>query len=92
MLQVARNSLARKKKAASHKLQATSSLTLRLGYSRINYIMKLNDFLDKHHNRQDKMRILQKMLKAATGSKRQAISLKKAKNIIFNHKEGDMKI
>ena len=54
--------------------------------------MNLNDFLDKHHSRHDKIRILQKMLKAAEGTKRQAISLKKAKNIIFNHKEGDMKI
>ena len=54
--------------------------------------MKLNDFLDKHHNRQDKMRVLQKMLKAATTNKRKSISLKKAKSIIFNHKDGDMKI
>ena len=54
--------------------------------------MKLNVFLDKYHNRQDKMRILQKMLKVATTNKRKSISLKKAKNIIFNHKEGDMKI
>jgi len=54
--------------------------------------MKLSDFLDKHHNRQDKMRILKKMLKAATSNKRKAISLKKAQSIIFNHKNGDMTI
>ena len=54
--------------------------------------MNLSDFLDKHHNRQDKIRILEKMLKVATTNKRKSISLKKAKNIIFNHKEGDMKI
>ena len=54
--------------------------------------MNLSDFLDKHHNRHDKIRILEKMLKAATTNKRKSISLKKAKNIIFNHKEGDMKI
>ena len=54
--------------------------------------MNLSDFLDKHHNRQDKMRILQKMLKVATANKRRSISLKKAKSIIFNHKDGDMKI
>ena len=54
--------------------------------------MELSKFLDKHHSRHDKIRILEKMLKAATSSKRHAISLKKAKNIIFNHKAGDMKI
>ena len=54
--------------------------------------MKLNDFLDKHHNRQDKMRILQKMLKVAENNKSKTVSVKKARSIIFNHKEGDMKI
>jgi len=54
--------------------------------------MKLSKFLDKHHSRHDKIRILEKMLKAAEGTKRQAISLKKAKNIIFNHKDKDEKI
>jgi hypothetical protein len=54
--------------------------------------MELSKFLDKHHSRHDKIRILEKMLKAATSSKRKAISLKKAKNIIFNHKAGDMRI
>ena len=49
--------------------------------------MELSKFLDKHHSRHDKLRILEKMLKAATSSKRQAISLKKARNIIFNHKD-----
>jgi hypothetical protein len=49
--------------------------------------MKLSNFLDKHHSRHDKIRILEKMLKVAEGSKRQAISLKKARNIIFNHKD-----
>ena len=47
--------------------------------------MKLSNFLDKYHSRQDKIHILEKMLKAASSNKRQAISLKKAKNIIFNH-------
>ena len=54
--------------------------------------MKLSDFLDKYHSRADKMRILKKMLKAADSNKRKAISLKKARSIIFNHKVGDMKI
>ena len=54
--------------------------------------MKLSDFLDKHHSRADKMRILKKMLKAADANKKKTISLKKARSIIFNHKEGDMKI
>ena len=54
--------------------------------------MKLNDFLNKYHSRQDKMRILKKMLKAADTNKKKAISLKKARSIIFNHKPGDMKI
>ena len=54
--------------------------------------MELSKFLDKHHGRHDKLRILKKMLKAAESTKRQAISLKRAKNIIFNHKAGDMKI
>ena len=54
--------------------------------------MKLSNFLDKYHSRADKMRILQKMLKAAETNKRKAISLKKARSIIFNHQEGDMKI
>jgi hypothetical protein len=49
--------------------------------------MKLNDFLDKYHSRHDKIRILEKMLKTATSNKRQAISLKKARSIIFNHKD-----
>ena len=54
--------------------------------------MKLNDFLNKYHSRQDKMRILKKMLKAADTNKKKAISLKKARSIIFDHKPGDMKI
>ena len=54
--------------------------------------MKLSDFLDKHHSRADKMRILKKMLKAADSNKRKAISLKKTRSIIFNHTPGDMKI
>ena len=54
--------------------------------------MKLNDFLDKHHNRQDKMRILKKMLKVAENNKSKTVSVKKARSIIFNHKPGDMKI
>jgi len=49
--------------------------------------MKLSNFLDKYHSRHDKIRILEKMLKVASSSKRQAISLKKARNIIFNHKD-----
>ena len=55
-------------------------------------IMELSNFLDKYHSRADKMRILKKMLKAAETNKRKAISLKKARSIIFNHQEGDMKI
>ena len=47
--------------------------------------MELSKFLDKHHSRTDKLKILEKMLKAAKSTKRQAISLKRAKNIIFNH-------
>jgi len=62
---------------------------LDLGYSGI---MELSNFLDKYHSRADKMRILKKMLKAADANKKKAISLKKARSIIFNHKEGDMKI
>ena len=54
--------------------------------------MKLNDFLDKHHNRQDKIRILKKMLKVAENNKGKTVSVKKARSIIFNHKSGDMKI
>ena len=54
--------------------------------------MNLNDFLDKYHNRQDKMRILKKMLKAATNNKSKTVSVKKARSIILNHKPGDMKI
>ena len=54
--------------------------------------MELSNFLDKYHSRADKMRILKKMLKAADSNKRKAISLKKARSLIFNHKEGDMKI
>ena len=54
--------------------------------------MKLSDFLDKHHSRADKMRILKKMLKAAEANKRKTVSVKKARSIIFNNKEGDMKI
>ena len=49
--------------------------------------MELSKFLDKHHSRTDKLKILEKMLKAAKSTKRQAISLKRAKNIIFNHKD-----
>ena len=54
--------------------------------------MELSKFLDKHHSRHDKIRILEKMLKAAKSTKRQAISLKRAKNIIFNHKDKNEKI
>ena len=54
--------------------------------------MKLNDFLDKYNNRQDKMRILKKMLKVAENNKSKTVSVKKARSIIFNHKPGDMKI
>ena len=79
--------------ASSSKRQASSKKGLdrawALGYSGI---MELSNFLDKYHSRADKMRILKKMLKAADSNKRKAISLKKARSIIFNHKEGDMKI
>ena len=54
--------------------------------------MKLSNFLDKYHSRTDKMRILKKMLKAAEANKTKTVSVKKARSIIFNHKEGDMKI
>ena len=54
--------------------------------------MELSNFLDKYHSRADKMRILQKMLKAAEANKKKVVSVKKARSIIFNHKEGDMKI
>ena len=81
------------RQASSSKRQASSKKGLdrawALGYSGI---MKLSNFLDKYHSRADKMRILKKMLKAADSNKRKAISLKKARSIIFNHKEGDMKI
>ena len=53
--------------------------------------MKLSNFLDKYHSRQDKIRILEKMRDAATSTKRQAISLKKARSIIFNHKDYEPK-
>ena len=49
--------------------------------------MELSKFLDKYHSRHDKIRILEKMLQAAKSTKRKAISLKRAKNIIFNHKD-----
>ena len=62
---------------------------LDLGYSGI---MELSDFLDKHHSRADKMRILKKMLKVAEANKTKTVSIKKARSIIFNHREGDMKI
>ena len=54
--------------------------------------MKVSDFFDEHHSRADKMRILKKMLKAAEANKSKTVSVKKARSIIFNHKEGDMKI
>ena len=54
--------------------------------------MELSNFLDKYHSRADKMRILKKMLKAAKANKSKTVSVKKAQSIIFNHKEGDMKI
>ena len=76
----------------SKKLQAASfklDKAVDLGYSGI---MKLSDFLDKYHSRADKMRILKKMLKAAETNKSKTVSVKKARSIIFNHKEGDMKI
>ena len=75
--------------AASYKLQAKLDKAWALGY---NGIMELSNFLDKYHSRADKMRILKKMLKAAEASKKKIISIKKARSIIFNHKEGDMKI
>jgi len=49
--------------------------------------MKLSNFLDKYHSRHDKIRILEKMLKAAESNKKQTITLKKAQSIIFNHKD-----
>ena len=60
-----------------------------LGYSGI---MELSNFLDKYHSRADKMRILKKMLKAAEANKTKTVSVKKARSIIFNHRDGDMKI
>ena len=75
--------------AVSRKQQAGLDKAWALGYSGI---MDLSNFLDKYHSRADKMRILKKMLKAADSNKRKAISLKKARSIIFNHKDGDMKI
>ena len=75
--------------ATSGKPQAGLDKAWALGYSGI---MELSNFLDKYHSRADKMRILKKMLKAADANKKKAISLKKARSIIFNHKEGDMKI
>ena len=72
-------------KAASFKLDKAWAL----GYSGI---MELSNFLDKYHSRADKMRILKKMLKAAEANKTKTVSVKKARSIIFNHKEGDMKI
>ena len=77
------------REAASRKPQAGLDKALDLGYSRI---MELSDFLDKHHSRADKMRILKKMLKAAEANKTKTVSVKKARSIIFNHREGDMKI
>ena len=74
---------------ASHKLQAGLDKAWALGYSGI---MKLSNFLDKYHSRADKMRIPQKMLKAAEANKKKVVSVKNARSIIFNHKEGDMKI
>ena len=55
-----------------------------LGYSGI---MKLSNFLDKYHSRKDKILILEKMLKIATQNKKQTISLKGARSVIFNHKD-----
>jgi len=49
--------------------------------------MKLSNFLDKYHSRHDKIRILEKMLKIATKNKKQVISLKGARSVIFNHKD-----
>ena len=77
------------REAASRKLQAGLDKAIALGYSGI---MKLSNFLDKHHSRADKMRILKKMLKAAEANKTKTVSVKKARSIIFNHREGDMKI
>ena len=82
----------KKLQASSSKRHASSNKLDRawaLGY---NGSMKLSDFLDKHHSRADKMRILKKMLKAAEANKSKTVSVKKARSIIFNHKEGDMKI
>ena len=73
----------------SRKLQAGLDKAWALGYSGI---MELSNFLDKYHSRADKMRILKKMLKAAEANKSKTVSVKKARSIIFNHKEGDMKI
>ena len=78
-----------KLQAPSGKLQAGLDKALDLGYSGI---MELSNFLDKYHSRADKMRILKKMLKAAEANKTKTVSVKKARSIIFNHKEGDMKI
>ena len=75
--------------ATSRKRQAGLDRAWALGYSGI---MELSNFLDKYHSRADKMRILQKMLKAAEANKKKVVSVKKARSIIFNHKEGDMKI
>ena len=71
-------------KKHTSKQQASIDKQASIGYSRI---MKLSNFLYKYHSRDDKIRILEKMLKAASSSKRQAISLKKARNIIFKHKD-----
>jgi len=49
--------------------------------------MKLSNFLDKYHSRKDKILILEKMLKIATKNKKQTISLKGARSVIFNHKD-----
>ena len=78
------------KKEKSYELQA-ASLTRRILNDRVK-TMKLSDFLDKHHSRADKMRILKKMLKTAEANKSKTVSVKKARSIIFNHREGDMKI
>ena len=69
-------------KKHTSKQQASIDKQASIGYSRI---MKLSNFLDKYHSRHDKIRILEKMRDAATSNKRQAISLKKARSIIFNH-------
>ena len=50
--------------------------------------MKLSDFLDKHQESWDKMRILKKMLKTAEANKSKTVSVKKARSIIFNHTPG----